>query len=417
MRLINTETLELQEFFDSDIPPYAILSHRWEQDEISYKDMLEGKKRKGAGYAKIRNFCAIALRDAYGWAWVDTCCIDKSSSADLSEAINAMFGWYQRSKMCYVYLSDVERHETETGATQWPTFGQSKWFTRGWTLQELIAPERVTFYDHYWHIIGCRPELLNDVSAATGIPSSAIENSRWRSFSVAQRMSWAAKRETSRIEDIAYCLLGLFNVRMALLYGEGAFAFKRLQEEIIKVSADESILVWSRPQTRFDHGPLLADSPACFAACGGVTSKSTFWRKPYSITNKGLRLSTSLYDVPQRPKRAEFGFNDFLIPLNCWLQEAQNTERSRVALQLRSYYEYKSSSAISISYDRTGWCKMPAEAKQVANTKTIYITQNSRWEVLGVDTSPNVQLEVSRSFPRMSSTLIPMVPYNVPHGM
>ena len=371
MRLINTETLELQEFFDSDVPPYAILSHRWEQDEVSYQDMLEGKKKGGAGYAKILNFCALALRDHFDWAWVDTCCIDKKSSADLSEAINAMFGWYERSTRCYVYLSDVERHKTETGATQWPSFTQSKWFTRGWTLQELIAPHSAIFFDRNWHSIGRRPELLNDITAATGIPSDAIERSKWRDFSVAQRMSWASGRETSRVEDIAYCLLGLFDVKMPLLYGEGTSAFKRLQEEIIKVSSDETLFLWSKQKADFRWYPLLPESPACFAGCGEVTPTNIFWRKPYSMTNKGLKLSTSVYSDPRRP-----GINNLLIPLNCQLEseddamsrECQHKKVSQLALQLEKlgYHD-------DCIYYRNSWCKMPAEAKEVERTKTIYI--------------------------------------------
>jgi hypothetical protein len=372
MRLINTETLELQEFFDSDIPPYAILSHRWEQDEVSYQDMLEGKKKGGAGYAKISNFCALALRDHFDWAWVDTCCIDKKSSADLSEAINAMFGWYERSTRCYVYLSDIRRDNNQTGKDQWPTFRQSKWFTRGWTLQELIAPKHLIFYDHDWYLIGPRPEMEKDITAATGIPSGAFKFSVWTFYSVAQRMSWASKRETSRVEDMAYCLLGLFNVRMPLLYGEGAFAFKRLQEEFIKVSGDETLFVWSAPKkTSHQYPPLLAGSPACFADCGEVTTKFNFWRKSYSMTNKGLKLSTLLYSDPHRP-----GSNYFLIRLNCQLEseddamsgENQRKKVSRLALQLEKL-EYRDYSI----YFRKSWCKMPAEAKEVESTKTIYI--------------------------------------------
>ena len=269
MRLINTETLELREFFDSDIPPYAILSHRWEQDEVSYQEMLEGKKKGGAGYTKIRNFCAVALRHNFEWAWVDTCCIDKKSSADLSEAINAMFSWYRRSVRCYVYLADVNMEGDEIGRDHWPTFQKSKWFTRGWTLQELIAPDRLVFYDHHWHLIGDRHNMANDIIAATGIPRHAFESWGRTGYSVARRMSWASQRETSRVEDIAYCLLGLFDVKMPLLYGEGAFAFKRLQEEIIKVSSDETLFVWLR-QNCHEKFQLLADSPACFDGCGKV---------------------------------------------------------------------------------------------------------------------------------------------------
>ena len=376
MRLINTETLELQEFFDSDIPPYAILSHRWEQDEVSYQDMLEGKKKGGAGYAKILNFCALALRDHFDWAWVDTCCIDKKSSADLSEAINAMFGWYQRSATCYVYLSDVRRDENQTGRNQWPTFERSNWFTRGWTLQELIAPAKLRFYDCRWHFIGRREKMLSDITAATGIPSNAFRTSGWREYSVAQRMSWASQRKTSRVEDIAYCLLGLFDVRMPLLYGEGAFAFKRLQEEIIKVSSDETLFVWSKGFAIPEDRPLLAASPADFADCGEAKqwSHGAFsWRKPYSMTNKGLKISAQVipYRVPDAPQNTIY-----VIPLNCSMQILHNAipvESGPLALGVRAtfggsnYSGYKSLGY----YTGASW---EIVYNQAVGMRTIYIS-------------------------------------------
>ncbi|PMD47064.1 HET-domain-containing protein, partial [Hyaloscypha variabilis F] len=242
MRLLNTETLKLQDFFDEGIPSYAILSHRWESDEVSYQDLEAGKNKDGAGYRKILRCCAKALDDGHDWVWIDTCCIDKKSSAELSEAINTMFNWYQSATLCYAYLSDVEPIVTE-GPLSYPTFKDSLWFTRGWTLQELISPTEVLFLDRNWSEIGTRTSLANEITAATGIPGNAYKT--LDSFSVAQKMSWASKRKTSRVEDIAYSLLGLFDVNMPMLYGEGKRAFIRLQEEIIKRSDDESIFVWS----------------------------------------------------------------------------------------------------------------------------------------------------------------------------
>jgi hypothetical protein len=141
MRLLNTATLQLDKFCQ-DIPDYAILSHRWEDDEVSYQDLQANKTQDGAGYRKIQRCCEKALRDGYVWVWIDTCCIDKTSSAELSESINSMFKWYQAAAQCYAYLSDFEEVICE-GSRWHPSFRDSLWFTRGWTLQELLAPREM----------------------------------------------------------------------------------------------------------------------------------------------------------------------------------------------------------------------------------------------------------------------------------
>ncbi|KAF2188751.1 HET-domain-containing protein, partial [Zopfia rhizophila CBS 207.26] len=145
MRLLRTKTLELSEFLGSNIPPYAILSHTWGAEEVSFDDMNgdRGTTLTKAGYRKIRQCCEKALLDGFDYLWVDTCCIDKRSSVELSEAINAMFKWYQNSAVCYAYLADVPSREEPTSKNI--AFAASRWFTRGWTLQELIAPLRVHF--------------------------------------------------------------------------------------------------------------------------------------------------------------------------------------------------------------------------------------------------------------------------------
>jgi Heterokaryon incompatibility protein (HET) len=215
MRLINTSTFQLSEFYDSEIPKYAILSHTWGNEEVSYQEWCtRAFRNKAAGYAKIYNFCLICQGDGYEWAWTDTCCIDKTSSAELSEAINSMYRWYDR-KVCYAYLVDVPSSddiEAEDSA-----FALSRWFTRGWTLQELIAPVAVHFYSKDWIKIGERGEHSVVVARITGIPQRLLMGFEFlHKYSVAQKMSWASKRKTTRIEDIAYCLLGLFDVNMPL---------------------------------------------------------------------------------------------------------------------------------------------------------------------------------------------------------
>ncbi|KAF2185267.1 HET-domain-containing protein [Zopfia rhizophila CBS 207.26] len=250
MRLLNTTTLLPEEFGGSETPPYAILSHTWESNEVTFQDIGEGYAQNDVRYKKIEKSCSLAAADGYRYIWIDTCCIDKTSSAELSEAINSMYRWYQDARVCYAYLADVPSFKT---------FSESKWFTRGWTLQELIAPSIVIFLDEEWREIGTKSSLQRRISETTGIPVNILLGDDVGRASVAQRMSWASKRETKRVEDLAYCLMGIFGVHMPMLYGERERAFIRLQEEIMRVSDDHSIFAWKWKET---HGGLLASSPA-----------------------------------------------------------------------------------------------------------------------------------------------------------
>lgn len=252
MRLLNVETLKLEEFFDENDVPYAILSHRWEDEEVTFRDIQDVEAASTLkGFEKIQNTCHQARKDGIQYAWVDTCCINKANSSELSEAINSMFRWYQKSKVCYAYLSDVDSLEN---------FTKSVWFTRGWTLQELIAPSDVRFFDHIWRPLGDRKDRRIDLLARTGI--ATLWNVPLMEYSIAQRMWWASNRVTTRPEDMAYCLLGIFGVNMPLLYGEGSRAFIRLQEEIIKQVDDQSIFAW--PMLSTEPCGLLAPSPKVF---------------------------------------------------------------------------------------------------------------------------------------------------------
>jgi hypothetical protein len=225
------------------IPPYAILSHTWGADgeEVTFKDMMEGTGKSKAGYDKIR-FCGEqARRDGIQYFWVDTCCIEKSSSAELQEAINSMFRWYRNAANCYVYLADVSTagfDANDKSSQPWDlAFRKSRWFTRGWTLQELIAPATVEFFSKEGDPLGTRKYLERQIHDVTGIPVKALRGNPLSNFSIHERMMWAEKRETTREEDKAYSLLGIFDVHMPLIYGEARDkAFKRLQEEIDKAS-------------------------------------------------------------------------------------------------------------------------------------------------------------------------------------
>ncbi|RTE82513.1 hypothetical protein BHE90_002953 [Fusarium euwallaceae] len=214
-------------------------------------------------------FCSVARMNGFEYVWVDTCCIDKTSSAELSEAINSMYRWYQEATMCYAYLEDVADTGEATGedSLRLTGFARSRWFTRGWTLQELIAPKQLEFFTGDWVRLGTKFGLRNLLSEITSIDVGVLSGRSIDSVSVAEKMSWAAHRQTTRIEDVAYCLLGLFKVNMPLLYGEGMGAFRRLQHEILRQREDYSILLWSDPMTMGNSiSPVIATSPSAFSA-------------------------------------------------------------------------------------------------------------------------------------------------------
>ena len=273
--------------------------------------------RKKAGYRKIQKTCELARIDGFSHAWVDTCCIDKSSSAELSEAINSMFQWYQSAKICYAYLADLisEQNELEHALPK------CRWFTRGWCLQELIAPREILFYDSAWRLCGRKTDsdIRSLISRVTTIHEDVlVDPAKLEILPVAQKMSWAADRETTRTEDMAYCLLGIFDINMPMLYGEGKKAFQRLQEEIIKRSNDLSIFAWADNRTLNSHQvppdgfiDLFASSPHDFKGChsfvlgrppvprnissspiGSVPASVAMSRRhTFSLTNNGLLLS------------------------------------------------------------------------------------------------------------------------------
>ncbi|KAI0483603.1 heterokaryon incompatibility protein-domain-containing protein [Xylaria cf. heliscus] len=298
MRLIHIPTMVIREYQGEEVPPYAILSHTWNEEEVSFGDFQGGKGPSLKGYKKIRGCCEQAASDGLDAVWIDTCCIDKRSSAELSEAINSMFKWYQNAAICYAYLEDVDSDDEGASVATFPiNFPKSRWFTRGWTLQELLAPSVVVFYSVRWVRIGTRRDLAEIIAETTQINIKFFETGNFVDFSIAQRMSWASQRQTTRIEDQAYCLLGLFGVNMPLLYGEGEQAFVRLQQEIMKESDDQTIFAWSSGPNPSPHlsGGLLASSPKLFADSGHIVKSQTHEAYgPYATTNKGLQISLPL---------------------------------------------------------------------------------------------------------------------------
>ncbi|PMD13092.1 HET-domain-containing protein, partial [Hyaloscypha hepaticicola] len=277
MRLLNAKTFTRADFNnEGTVPDYAILSHTWGDDEVTFRDLAELSREQlvsKRAWEKVKKCCAKAMEWDLEWVWIDTCCIDQSSSAELSEAINSMYQWYRKSAVCYAYLSGVDSVEEDFLSDRvidqgHSSFDKARWFTRGWCLQELLAPRNMQFYNMHWEYIGSKNSLKERISTITHIDEDGLFIPDLSVLSVAERMSWAAHRQTTREEDIAYCLLGIFNINMPLLYGEGQTrAFGRLQEEIMKRTEDHSILAWSGKGADFrnDMVGFLAPHPSAFS--------------------------------------------------------------------------------------------------------------------------------------------------------
>ena len=325
---------DIRRSLNGGAPRYAILSHKWFSEEVKLEDLhalnrLKEEKTspKMLSAIKVGMFCRTAKQRGYQYAWMDTCCIDQKNPVELSTAINSMYRWYRDAGACFVYLYDFdslgylyvydnEGREQIQRCTD-PT--RSVWFKRGWTLQELVAPPNVEFFDRNWVRIGSkrseRPEKwtfeqssqigVDDVSRVTGVDKEVLMGRRSVStMSIANRMSWFRSRSTTVPEDCAYCLLGIFGVNIPLLYGEGAErAFQRLQEEIMKYSDDHSLFAWRNPdgQGSIPAG-LLAPSPSCFEHSGAYYHKPVDPQRslPFSMTNKGVSINLRLMEYGDR---------------------------------------------------------------------------------------------------------------------
>ncbi|TBU45947.1 hypothetical protein BD309DRAFT_889459 [Dichomitus squalens] len=270
MWLLSTDRAELHLHNNpEDVPGgYAILSHVWDTREQTYQDIRQLQENCASDRTNPRDFvgekikqsCLIAERHGYKWIWNDTCCIDKTSSSALSEAINSMYRYYSLADVCYAFLADVPSASSTRPLDEKSAklFAKSKWHKRGWTLQELIAPSFLIFLSSRWEVLGTKHHLASLLESVTRVPAPLLTNEQeLGSFSPAQRISWAADRETTRIEDRAYSLLGIFGIHMTTLYGEGERAFQRLQEKIMKTSIDTSLFTW---------GPRIEWSSLCAAA-------------------------------------------------------------------------------------------------------------------------------------------------------
>lgn len=227
MRLLKCNNLgqisRTSDLRDEELPEYAILSHTWasELDEVGFDDIDNGTFWERLGYHKLR-FCAHqAAKDGLQYFWIDTCCINKNSDAELSRSLRSMWRWYSQAKRCYVLLSDVSKPECDNHFSDWAHFRASRWFTRGWTLQELLAPLQVEFFSNEGYSIGTKRSLEAEIAEATSVPVNALRNQSLSGYSFAQRFSWQERRETREPEDLVYSMFGIFGIWIQVLYGEG----------------------------------------------------------------------------------------------------------------------------------------------------------------------------------------------------
>lgn len=355
MRLINCSTFEQQQLHDiGGLVDYAILSHRWlDRGELTFKDyyakrIVDGENSPALD--KILGACRAARERDIEWIWIDNVCIDKSSSSELSESINSMFNWYRQAKLCIVYLADTD------GSIWKKQDGKevaSEWFSRGWTLQELLAPRQMEFYDRGWRAFGSKSQLAQVIADASRIEVSYLNGQKhFRKASIATRLSWQAPRTTTREEDMSYSLLGVLGVSLDPRYGEGGYqAFVRLQEELIRnqTVSDESLFAWTMPVAGLpshdrdgwesEEWGLLAPSPKCFLHSGDITAEKQFRaRRDNGIAKTGdgvvfpmtlrelqstSRLLTPLhFIVPFSTVAINYVVHkrrkEFAISLNCW---------------------------------------------------------------------------------------------------
>lgn len=379
MRVLDTTTFELisgeQEIFKQD--GYAILSHRWVGQEITFDqlaDHIDDLKRAPEKslftpqLAKIRGACDRAREQGIRWMWIDTCCINKASTVEETESINSMFRWYRDAKVCITYLFDVDAR-TASRAKPYDQAtnskekmkrsvfqsihgdGPSEWFSRGWTLQELLAPHTMQFYDTNWIFIGTKNDLSIELERITGIEAAYLTGEKhFRKACIATKLSWQAGRTTAREEDIAYSMLGIFNIIMTPQYGEGSRAFMRLQHALLTSTTDESLFAWHMPHPSAgdkydiehnaqvhwarDEWGLLAPTPAWFRGCekfrieGDGVTKIERSGKGFQMTRQGVQVSFPLAKGYGKYRALIFlsGFAFCFAPL-CWVAVARKVKR------------------------------------------------------------------------------------------
>ena len=338
-----------------DVTRFAILSHTWERGELSYEDLhgqndlsgshlgLQDSDRDGGrqrSFEKLHNFCDIAEEYGTEFAWADNVCIDKSSSAELDESIRSMFSWYRNAAICIVYLAQTNDLRD---------FAHDRWFTRGWTLQELLAPRRLKFYSKRWHRL---TEFLNDKISAEDVrrlnnqsltrqldllsdailKAAGLVMQHVRDFvpgirhpSLPERMQWIARRATTREEDESYSLMGIFNVSISIAYGEGRErAFFRLYQAILEVGYERDWLLWTGRSVSPSIHPsrMIPSSPKCYLTWNVNFRRDTpegrmvsaLENEPLGLTNVGLPMKILFVPVHVREPGKFSRYPDYTPP-------------------------------------------------------------------------------------------------------
>lgn len=301
------QRLDPQEYA-RDLFKFAIFSHRWGDHEPTFQDMaskvLPRPILSGPGYDKLCRLCEKAQTDFLcRYVWSDTCCINKESSSELEEAIRSMYRWYSLAHVCIVYLGY---------ALTVDDFDRDPWFTRGWTLQELLAPNALRFYGKDWHPI-C-PEvhaphgdkdnevIARAITRVTGIPEIYVRRFDPSCELVAEVMTWSAKRKTTRMEDRAYALLGLFNITIPIAYGEGHRAFYRLMVALANECRTPAFFAWAGRHS--DYSNALPASSACYARLGpdaqDVVRRGDTGHPSYEVTKLGVVVKFLVFRVRRR---------------------------------------------------------------------------------------------------------------------
>ncbi|KAI1342779.1 heterokaryon incompatibility protein-domain-containing protein [Xylariaceae sp. FL0016] len=379
---------------------YAILSHRWVGHEITFEQIqkftsqLQNQKdQPTVQLAKIRGACDRAREQGIKWMWIDTCCIDKSSSSEETEVLNSMFRWYRDAKLCITLFNDVRfspQNPRENTFDRIEGGASSVWFTRGWTLQELLAPKYMQFYDMDWQYMGTKAELAHLLARITRIDVSYLTGERhFSSACIASKMSWMASRITQRPEDMAYSMLGIFDVFLTPRYGEGMRAFMRLQQHLLSTLTDESLFAWKFPTSDSpqkhatttgssgmdeyklprsqnseafprlsgwepEEWALLVPSPSCFFESTQLAISGSALPRlhgGFSMTQQGLQMpifdpgkarTLAYYVAPlwifrypfKRMLQQRARAKDLKFPLNCWRTDSEGRQ-VRVQLRLR----------------------------------------------------------------------------------
>jgi hypothetical protein len=338
MRLLNSSTYQLHEFNEPE-KPYAIFSHTWGSDEVSLQDYQESIAQTKKGFQKIKLCCDQAAKDKIPWVWIDTCCMNRLDSAERSEVLHSNYKWLENATKCYAYLSDVS-----SSADSWEsTFKSCKWFTRQFTLQELVAPPEVVFFAQDWVQVGTRKSLHSIISGITGIqPAVLTGEKKPKQCHVSERMSWASNREAKAVEDKAYALMGLFDIKLPVLYGEGNRAFRRLQDEIRKTHNDTArtgirLLITNSEPLELKYFPA-SDSPE-YAILSHTWAIQPEEEISFLDVGQGRAASKGSYQKVKKCCRlaAEHGF-EYLWVDTCCIDKSSSAELQEAICSMYRWY-------------------------------------------------------------------------------